>query len=226
MLLIENLKKHYQMGDTVVRALDGVSIAVQDGEFVALKGTSGSGKSTLLNLIAGLDRPTSGTLTVDGTDIAAMSSEELSRYRREKVGIIFQSFNLVSTMSALENVTLSMRFAGVSKADRDRRAEELLSSMGLRGRQRHRPKELSGGEQQRVAISRALANKPRLLLADEPTGNLDSKTSREIMELLKALNEREGKSIILVTHDANLAATYAHRTVTLMDGMVQAETTS
>jgi len=226
MLLIENLKKHYQMGDTVVRALDGVSFTLADGEFVALKGTSGSGKSTLLNLIAGLDRPTSGTLKMDGTDVAGMSSEELSRYRREKVGIIFQSFNLVTTMSALENVTLSMMFAGVSKGDRDRRAEEMLSSMGLRGRQRHRPKELSGGEQQRVAISRALANKPRLLLADEPTGNLDSRTSREIMELLKALNEREGKSIILVTHDANLAATYAHRTVTLMDGMVQAEASS
>jgi putative ABC transport system ATP-binding protein len=155
-----------------------------------------------------------------------MSSEDLSRYRRENVGIIFQSFNLVSAMTALENVTLAMMFAGVSRSERDRRGEQLLESMGLAGRQRHRPKELSGGEQQRVAISRALANKPRLLLADEPTGNLDSRTSREIMELLKGLNENEGKSIILVTHDANLAATYAHRTVTLMDGMVQTVSTS
>jgi putative ABC transport system ATP-binding protein len=223
LLETENLKKHYQMGETTVRALDGVSISVSEGEFLALQGTSGSGKSTLLNLIAGLDQPTSGTLRVDGNDIATMSAEELSRHRRQNVGVIFQSFNLVSSMSALENVTLSMMFAGVPRAERDQRASQLLESMGLAGRQRHRPKELSGGEQQRVAISRALANKPRLLLADEPTGNLDSRTSREIMELLKALNEREGKAIILVTHDANLAAQYAHRTITLMDGMVQTE---
>jgi putative ABC transport system ATP-binding protein len=226
LLETENLKKHYQMGETTVRALDGVSISVSEGEFLALQGTSGSGKSTLLNLIAGLDQPTSGTLRVDGNDIATMSTEELSRHRRQNVGVIFQSFNLVSSMSALENVTLSMMFAGVPRAERDQRASQLLESMGLAGRQRHRPKELSGGEQQRVAISRALANKPRLLLADEPTGNLDSRTSREIMELLKALNEREGKAIILVTHDANLAAQYAHRTITLMDGMVQMETRS
>src|SRR5262245_22199419 len=217
----ENLKKHYRMGDAVVRALDGVSMHVAEGEFVALQGTSGSGKSTLLNLIAGLDHPTSGTLRIDGTDIAGMSREELSRHRRQNVGIIFQSFNLVSTMTAVENVTLSMLFAGVTKPEREQRAAQLLESMGLAGRQRHRPKELSGGEQQRVAISRALANKPRLLLADEPTGNLDSRTSREIMELLKALNERDGKAIILVTHDANLAAQYAHRTITLMDGTIQ-----
>ena len=226
LLETENLKKHYQMGETVVRALDGVSISVAEGEFVALLGTSGSGKSTLLNLIAGLDHPTSGTLQFAGNDISSMSTDDLSRHRRENVGMIFQSFNLVSTMSALDNVALSMMFAGVPKHDRESRAAQLLESMGLRERRRHRPKELSGGEQQRVAISRALANKPRLLLADEPTGNLDSRTSREIMDLLKGLNEREGKTIILVTHDANLAAQYAHRTVTLMDGMVQMESTS
>jgi putative ABC transport system ATP-binding protein len=219
----EDLKKHYGMGNTVVRALDGVSIRVSEGEFLALQGTSGSGKSTLLSLIAGLDRPTSGMLRIDGNDISSMSGEELSRHRRQNVGIIFQSFNLVSTMSALENVTLSMMFAGIAKPERDQRAAQLLESMGLGGRQHHKPKELSGGEQQRVAISRALANKPRLLLADEPTGNLDSRTSREIMELLKTLNEREGKAIILVTHDASLASQYAHRTITLMDGMVQTE---
>jgi putative ABC transport system ATP-binding protein len=223
LLETENLRKHYQMGDTVVRALDGVSIRVADGEFLALQGTSGSGKSTLLNLIAGLDQPTSGTLRIDGNDIAGMSAEELSRHRRRDVGIIFQSFNLISTMSALENVTLSMMFAGVPKGEREQRAVRLLEAMGLGARQRHRPRELSGGEQQRVAISRALANEPRLLLADEPTGNLDSRTSREIMELLKALNERDGKAIIFVTHDANLAAQYAHRTITLMDGTVQTD---
>jgi len=214
------------MGDTVVRALDGVSINVPEGQFVALLGPSGSGKSTLLNLVAGLDRPTAGTLRIDGTDMAAMSQEELTRHRRKNVGIIFQSFNLVSTMTALDNVTLAMMFDGVAKAEREQRAAQLLESMGLAGRQRHRPKELSGGEQQRVAISRALANQPRLLLADEPTGNLDSRTSREIMEVLKGLNEREGKAVILVTHDANLAAQYAHRTITLMDGMVQTVTPS
>jgi len=222
----EKLTKHYKMGDTVVRALDGVSIRVADGEFLALLGTSGSGKSTLLNLIAGLDRPPSGTLKVGGKDLSTMSAEELSQHRRATVGIIFQSFNLVSTMSALENVTLSMMFAEVPKVERETRASKLLESMGIGGRQRHRPKELSGGEQQRVAISRALANQPRMLLADEPTGNLDSRTSREIMEVLKSLNEREGKAIILVTHDASLAAKYAHRTITLMDGAIQTESLS
>ncbi len=219
LLEAQNLTKHYKMGETVVRALDGVSISVAEGEFLALLGTSGSGKSTLLNLIAGLDRPTSGTLRIDGSDIGGMSAEELSQHRRRNVGIIFQSFNLITTMTALENVTLSMMFAGVQQGDRDLRATKLLESMGLGGRQRHRPNQLSGGEQQRVAISRALANKPRLLLADEPTGNLDSKTSHEIMELLKGLNEREGKAIILVTHDSILATRYAHRTITLRDGM-------
>jgi putative ABC transport system ATP-binding protein len=222
----QDLKRHYKMGGEVVRALDGVSITVSEGELIALLGTSGSGKSTLLNLIAGLDRPTSGALRIDGKDLASLSSEELSQHRRSNVGIIFQSFNLISTMSALENVMLSMMFAEVPKAERESRASKLLESMGLGGRQRHRPKELSGGEQQRVAISRALANKPRILLADEPTGNLDSKTSREIMELVKSLNERERKTIILVTHDANLAAKYAHRTITLMDGAVQTESMS
>jgi putative ABC transport system ATP-binding protein len=219
LLETQNLTKHYQMGETVVRALDGVTINVADGEFLALLGTSGSGKSTLLNLIAGLDRPTSGTLRIDGTDIGGMSAEELSRHRRQNVGIIFQSFNLITTMTALENVTLSMMFAGIRQAERDQRASQLLESMGLGGRQQHRPNQLSGGEQQRVAISRALANQPRLLLADEPTGNLDSRTSLEIMEVLKRLNEKEGKAVILVTHDGGLASRYAHRTITLRDGM-------
>lgn len=226
LLETQDLKKHYRMGDTIVRALDGVSIKVGEGEFLALLGTSGSGKSTLLNLIAGLDHPTSGNLRIDGTDIGTMSAEELSRYRRQSVGIIFQSFNLISTMTALDNVTLSMMFAGVERGERERRAAALLESTGLAGRLRHRPSQLSGGEQQRVAISRALANRPRLLLADEPTGNLDSRTSHEIMEVLKGLNERERKTIILVTHDANLASQYAHRTIVLTDGMVRTEAAS
>src|SRR5436309_10513712 len=216
LLETRDLKKHYRMGESTVRALDGVSMTVAQGEFVGLLGTSGSGKSTLLNLIAGLDRPTEGTLRVFGDDLAQMSSTALSLHRQRNVGIIFQSFNLVSTMTAADNVALAMMFAGVPRAERERRARELLDAMGLGARPQHRPPELSGGEQQRVAIARALANKPHLLLADEPTGNLDSRTSRDILGLLKDLNAREGKTIIMVTHDPSLAAAYAHRTVTLL----------
>jgi len=215
-----DLTKHYQMGGSTVRALDGVSLRVDQGEFVGLLGTSGSGKSTLLNLIAGLDTPTSGSLRIFDQDLAAMSRMELSVHRRRNVGIIFQSFNLVPTMSAADNVALAMMFAGVPRAERDTRASSLLEAMGLGGRQQHRPRELSGGEQQRVAIARALSNQPHLLLADEPTGNLDSRTSREIMGLLKDLNEREGKTVIMVTHDPSLAKQYAHRTITMLDGQI------
>jgi putative ABC transport system ATP-binding protein len=226
LLETRDLKKHYRMGESTVRALDGVSMSVEQGEFVGLLGTSGSGKSTLLNLIAGLDRPTDGTLRIFGDDLGQMSSTALSLHRQRNVGIIFQSFNLVSTMTAADNVALAMMFAGVPRAERERRAHELLEAMGLGGRPQHRPPELSGGEQQRVAIARALANKPHLLLADEPTGNLDSRTSAEIMGLLKQLNERDGKTVILVTHDAALAAKYAHRTITLLDGVVVGESRS
>jgi putative ABC transport system ATP-binding protein len=217
-----NLKKHYRMGQSTVRALDGVSLSVGEGEFVALLGTSGSGKSTLLNLIAGLDRPTDGSLRVFDRDLAAMSSLELSEHRRRNVGIIFQSFNLISTMTAADNVALPLMFGGVGRAARDTTAQQLLTSMGLGDRTRHRPKELSGGEQQRVAIARALANQPRILLADEPTGNLDSRTSGEIMGLLEQLNQRDRKTIIMVTHDAALASRHAHRTITLSDGAIVA----
>src|SRR4051812_42125707 len=222
LLEIRDLRKHYQMGTSLVRALDGVSLDVAQGEFVGLLGTSGSGKSTLLNLIAGLDKATSGTLRVFDRDLASMNSEALSVHRRTNVGIIFQSFNLVTTMSAAENVALAMMFAGAPRDERDARASRLLDAMGLGGRQRHRPRELSGGEQQRVAIARALANNPHLLLADEPTGNLDSRTTRDIMALLKELNERDGKTIIMVTHDPALASQYAHRTITMLDGAVMA----
>jgi putative ABC transport system ATP-binding protein len=220
LLEIQDLQRHYRMGETVVRALDGVSMKVEQGEFVGLLGTSGSGKSTLLNLIAGLDRATAGTLTISGRNLAQMSSDELSRHRRLNVGIIFQSFNLISTMTASENVILSMMFAGVARSERQARAAELLGATGLGGRLHHRPKEMSGGEQQRVAIARALANRPQLLLADEPTGNLDSRTSADIMALLKQLNERDGKTIIMVTHDAALARTHAHRVITMLDGSI------
>jgi len=215
-----DLKKHYQMGASIVRALDGVTLTVEQGEFLALLGTSGSGKSTLLNLVAGLDRPTDGSLRIFDQDLARMSSAELSLHRRRNVGIIFQSFNLVSTMSAAENVALPLMFADVARAERDAEAARLLDTVGLADRRQHRPRELSGGEQQRVAIARALANKPHLLLADEPTGNLDSRTSREILTLLEQLNERDGKTIVMVTHDSSIAAQYAHRTVTMLDGTI------
>jgi putative ABC transport system ATP-binding protein len=220
---VAHLTKHYRMGLTIVRALDGVSLRVEQGEFLGLLGASGSGKSTLLNLIAGLDHATEGTLRFLDHDLSAMSREQLSLHRRRNVGIIFQSFNLVSTMTAIENVALAMMFAGVPRAAREARAAALLESVGLGGRGHHRPRELSGGEQQRVAIARALANQPELLLADEPTGNLDSRTSREIMAVLADLNRREGKTVILVTHDAGLAAKYSHRTVTMLDGTIVSE---
>jgi len=221
-----DLTRHYTMGQAMVRALDGVSLSVRSGEFVGLLGTSGSGKSTLLNLIAGLDRPTSGTLMVFGHDLAGMTRDQLSVHRRSNVGMIFQAFNLISTMTALENVALAMMFAGVPRAERDRRARELLAQVGLGDRAAHRPNELSGGEQQRVSIARAMANNPEILLADEPTGNLDSKTAREILDLLRALNQSGKRTIILVTHDAALAARCVHRSVTLVDGRVVTEAQS
>jgi ABC-type lipoprotein export system ATPase subunit len=212
------------MGRSLVKALDGVSLTVAEGDFVALLGTSGSGKSTLLNLIGGLDHPTSGMLEVRGRNLGGLTRDELSIHRRDTVGMIFQSFNLVSTMTAQENVALALMFAGVAKPERERRAAALLEAMGLADRRTHRPKELSGGEQQRVAVARALANNAPMLLADEPTGNLDSRTSREIMQLIQRLHQAERKTILLVTHDATLAATYARRTVTLLDGAILSDT--
>ena len=221
-----DLAKHYQMGQAVVRALDGVTLSVARGEFLGLLGTSGSGKSTLLNLIAGLDRPTSGALRVFGRDLAALSRSDLSLHRRRNVGMIFQSFNLIPTMTGLENVALALMFAGVARAERDRRSRHLLDEVGLGGRQAHRPKELSGGEQQRVAIARAMANDPEILLADEPTGNLDSRTGQEILALLHELNATGKRTVIMVTHDGALASACANRMVTLLDGRVVGEASS
>lgn len=225
-LEINDLKKHYVMGESVVRALDGVTLSIDQGEFIGLLGTSGSGKSTLLNLIAGLDRPTAGTLKVFGQSLAAMSRDQLSIHRRRSVGMIFQSFNLIPTMTAHENVELALMFAGVPRAAREKRADELLDSVGLGGRKTHKPNQLSGGEQQRVAIARALANSPTVLLADEPTGNLDSKTAKEILDLLRELHGREGKTIVMVSHDQALASQYTGRNVVLADGKIVSQTAS
>jgi ABC-type lipoprotein export system ATPase subunit len=211
------------MGQSLVRALDGVSLEIAAGDFVALLGASGSGKSTLLNLLAGLDRATSGSVVVLGRDLAKLTSEELARYRRETVGIVFQAFNLVPTMTVLQNVELPMRFAEVERGERDLRAREALERVHLGGRLDHRPSELSGGEQQRVALARALVNRPQLLLADEPTGNLDSRTGHEILTLIRELNQSLKMTVVMVTHERALAEQFAKRIVMMGDGKLVSE---
>jgi putative ABC transport system ATP-binding protein len=206
------------MGDTLIRAVDGVSLQVAAGEFVALLGSSGSGKSSILNLIAGLDRPTSGSVIVQDRDLAKVSREELAKYRLHVVGMVFQSFNLIASMTLAENVELPLRFAEVERSKRDTRAAEALERVGLKARMHHRPSELSGGEQQRAALARALINQPQLLLADEPTGNLDSRTGTEIMNLVQSFNQDLGMTVVMVTHERALAERYAQRMIFLADG--------
>src|SRR5271169_484102 len=219
----ESLCRHYRMGETLIRAVDGVTLSVRSGEFVALLGSSGSGKSSVLNLIAGLDRPTSGSVVVHQRDLAKLSREELAGYRLHTVGMVFQSFNLIASMTLAENVELPMRFAEVERGKRDGLAREALARVGLLGRMNHRPSELSGGEQQRAALARALINRPQLLLADEPTGNLDSHTGTEIMDLLREFNELLGMTVIMVTHERALAERYARRMIFLADGKLIGE---
>ncbi len=214
----ENLCRHYRMGDTLIRAVDGVSLEVLAGEFVALLGSSGSGKSSMLNLIAGLDRPTSGNVIVQDRDLAKLSREELAKYRLHVVGMVFQSFNLIASMTLAENVELPLRFAEVERGKRDTVAREALQRVGLETRMHHRPSELSGGEQQRAALARALINQPQLLLADEPTGNLDSRTGTEIMNLVQSFNQDLGMTVVMVTHERALAERYAQRMIFLADG--------
>jgi putative ABC transport system ATP-binding protein len=214
----ENLCRHYRMGEALIRAVDGISMQVDSGEFVALLGTSGSGKSSLLNLIAGLDRPTSGTVVVEKNDLAMLSREELAKYRLHTVGMVFQSFNLIPSMTLLENVELPLRFAEMDRSKREGLARQALNRVGLSARLRHRPTELSGGEQQRASLARALINQPRFLLADEPTGNLDSQTGTEIMNFIREFNETMGMTIIMVTHERALAERYAGRMIFLADG--------
>jgi ABC-type lipoprotein export system ATPase subunit len=215
---VEQLCRHYRMGDTLIRAVDGVNLEVRSGEFIALLGSSGSGKSSVLNLIAGLDRPSSGTVIVQERDLAKLSREELAHYRLHTVGMVFQSFNLIASMTLAENVELPMRFAEIDRAKRDSLANEALARVGLQGRKSHRPSEISGGEQQRAALARALINRPQLLLADEPTGNLDSHTGTEIMNLIRDFNKSLGMTVVMVTHERALAERYAQRLIFLADG--------
>jgi putative ABC transport system ATP-binding protein len=216
-----DLKKTYMLGKVPVNALRGVNLKVESGDFLAILGPSGSGKSTLLNLIGALDKPTEGKMLIEGVDVSTLNDNQLADLRR-RIGFVFQFFNLIPRFTARENVELSMAIAALSKADRRRRTEDLLETVGLRERMNHRPAELSGGEQQRVAIARALANNPKFLLMDEPTGNIDSKTASEIIGLIKRLSEEKGVTIIMVTHDQRLAG-QAKRIVQMFDGLIVQE---
>jgi putative ABC transport system ATP-binding protein len=222
----ERVSRHYRMGGALIRAVNEISLDVGTGEFLALLGASGSGKSTLLNLIAGLDRPTSGAILAQGRDLSTMTSGDLAAHRNRTIGIVFQSFQLLPRMTLEENVELPLRLAEMPRGERPARVRESLERVGLSARARHRPAELSGGEQQRAAIARALVNQPAILLADEPTGNLDSKTGEEIMKLIAEIHRPAsgpGRTVIMVTHERVLAERYADRIVTLSDGAISRE---
>jgi len=220
-ITLEDVRKVYQLGETEVEALRGSDVSIEEGEFVAIMGPSGSGKSTLMNMIGALDIPTSGEVNVGGEDVSEMSEDELALLRSRKIGFVFQEFNLINSMNAWQNVALPMLFRGKKKSERKERSVKLLEDVGLGDRTSHRPSELSGGQRQRVSIARSLANDPDILLADEPTGNLDTDTGGSIMNLLTELNER-GKTIIMVTHDPN-DAEYADRTIQIVDGKTNPE---
>jgi len=214
-----DLTRTFEVGETTVEALRSINLEVERGQFLALVGPSGSGKSTLLNLVGGLDRPSDGQLWIDGMELSASKEKALTEHRRRRVGFVFQSFNLLPRLTALENVALPLMFVGVPERERMERAGQLLDQVGLSGRLDHRPTQLSGGEQQRVAIARALVNRPAIILADEPTGNIDTATGAEIMELLRRLNREQGVTLLLVTHDPE-AAGFADRVIQLRDGRI------
>lgn len=217
---LDHIHKTYTMGDVEVHALRGVSLTIREGEFVAIMGASGSGKSTTMNIIGCLDRPTKGSYILDNRDVSQLSKDERADIRNQKIGFVFQGFNLLSRTSAMENVELPMLYAGLDTAERQRRAIEALKSVGLAGREQNHPNQLSGGQQQRVAIARALVNQPALILADEPTGNLDSRTSIEVMEIFQRLNQDQGITLVLVTHEPDIAE-YAKRVIVFKDGKIK-----
>lgn len=222
-ITLDNVHKTYDLGEVQVHALRGVSLEIMRGEFVAIMGASGSGKSTLMNILGCLDRPTKGRYLLDGVDVSELSKVELAHIRNRKIGFVFQQFNLLSRTTALENVELPTLYAGIPPAERVARAKQSLERVGLAGRAMHHPSQLSGGQQQRVAIARALVNRPSILLADEPTGNLDSRTSVEIMDILQRLNEDEGLTVVLVTHEPDIAA-YSQRALEFRDGKMKRDT--
>ena len=217
---IKNLNKLYSSGKIQVAALTDVNLSITEGTFLGITGPSGSGKSTLMNILGGLDTPTSGSIRIQSKNISELNNEELALYRRHQVGMIFQSFNIISAYTALENVAFPLLFAGVPRKERFHKAELMLEKVGLSSRKDHKPSELSGGEQQRVAIARALINNPKILLADEPTGNLDSKTSVQILETLSELNKNQGLTVVMITHEESLLSEFADEAVRLVDGQI------
>ena len=216
---IENMKKIYNPGENEVRALDGIDLDIEKGDLVAIVGHSGSGKSTRMNMLGCLDTPTSGKYVLDGQDVASMTDNQLADVRNKEIGFIFQGFNLISNLDAVGNVELPLVYRGVSKNERKQLAMEALKSVGLEERMKHKPNEMSGGQQQRVAVARAVAAKPPIILADEPTGNLDTKSTQEIMEILKELH-RSGRTVIIITHDEEIAS-QAHRVIRILDGRIE-----
>ena len=216
---IENMKKIYNPGENEVRALDGIDLDIEKGDLVAIVGHSGLGKSTLMNMLGCLDTPTSGKYVLDGQDVASMTDNQLADVRNKEIGFIFQGFNLISNLDAVGNVELPLVYRGVSKNERKQLAMEALKSVGLEDRMKHKPNEMSGGQQQRVAVARAVAAKPPIILADEPTGNLDTKSTQEIMEILKELH-RSGRTVIIITHDEEIAS-QAHRVIRILDGRIE-----
>lgn len=219
---LDHIHKVYMMGDVEVHALRGVSLTIREGEFVAIMGASGSGKSTMMNIVGCLDRPTRGTYILDGEDVSQLSKDERADIRCQKIGFVFQGFNLLSRTSALENVELPMLYLGVDAQTRHQRAMDALAAVGLAGREQNHPNQLSGGQQQRVAVARSLVNNPALILADEPTGNLDSRTSVEVMEIFQRLNRERGITLVLVTHETDIAQ-YAQRVVVFKDGKIKSD---
>ena len=216
---IESMKKIYNPGENEVRALDGIDLDIEKGDLVAIVGHSGSGKSTLMNMLGCLDTPTSGKYVLDGQDVASMTDNQLAAVRNKEIGFIVQGFNLISNLDAVGNVELPLVYRGVSKNERKQLAMEALKSVGLEDRMKHKPNEMSGGQQQRVAVARAVAAKPPIILADEPTGNLDTKSTQEIMEILKELH-RSGRTVIIITHDEEIAS-QAHRVIRILDGRIE-----